>query len=179
MSSYPAAAYIVLVLSTLFICLRLLGRPKTRHPPCPKSYPLIGSVLSIPPEPEQLAFMKLGRQLNSDIIFLKLFGRDFIVLNSAEAASETLDKRSAIYSDRVFPPMISDSKLMDWSKSVAAIGYGDQWRHYRRMLNEWLNIRAVSQFEGLQKYHVQLMLRRLLNITESSKLYEDVKESFF
>ncbi|KAH7335709.1 cytochrome P450 [Rhizoctonia solani] len=161
------------------VVIMFFRRPKPHRPPRPKSYPLIGSILSIPSAPEQLAFMELGKQLNSDIVALNLFGQDLIVLNSARAATETLDKRSAIYSDRSFPAMFSDSKLMDWSTSVVAARYGDQWRQYRRMLNEWLNVRAVAQFHNSQQQQVRLMLRRLLSATGSSQPYESVKDEFF
>lgn len=41
------------------------------------------------------------------MVYLNLLGADTIVLNSNEAISDLLDKRSAIYSDRVsiFEPM--------------------------------------------------------------------------
>ncbi|CAE6486253.1 unnamed protein product [Rhizoctonia solani] len=179
MANYSLLSCILLLLSALLFLYRMFGRPKAYHPPRPKSYPLIGSILSIPSAPEQLAFMELGKQLNSDIVSLNLFGQDLIILNSARAAAETLDKRSAIYSDRSFPAMLSDSRLVDWSKSVIATRYGDQWRHYRRMLNEWLNVRAAAQFHDLQQQQVRLMLRRLLNVTSSSQPYERVKDEFF
>jgi hypothetical protein len=46
-----------------------------------------------------------------DIIFLNLLGLRIVVLNSAQAASDLLEKRSAIYSDRYCPPMYQDPTL--------------------------------------------------------------------
>lgn len=45
---------------------------------------------------------------DSDVVYLNLFGADHVILNSNEAISDLLDKRSAIYSDRVriFEPMV-------------------------------------------------------------------------
>lgn len=40
-------------------------KPKLVLPPSPKSYPLIGNLLSIPQEFEHLAFMKIGEELGS------------------------------------------------------------------------------------------------------------------
>ena len=45
------------------------------------------------------------------MISLSLFGYDFIVLNSARLATDILDKRSGIYSDRLSIPMIDDPSL--------------------------------------------------------------------
>jgi len=38
---------------------------------------------------------------DSDVLHLRFLGSDHVVLNSSEAISDLLDKRSAIYSDRV------------------------------------------------------------------------------
>jgi len=38
---------------------------------------------------------------DSDVLHLNFLGSDHVVLNSSEAISDLLDKRSAIYSDRV------------------------------------------------------------------------------
>lgn len=38
--------------------------------------------------------------LDSDVLHLRLSGRSIVILNSAKAAVELLEKRSAIYSDR-------------------------------------------------------------------------------
>ena len=44
---------------------------------------------------------------DTDVLHLKLFSQDFIILNSNEAICELLEKRSNIYSDRVGCPMKS------------------------------------------------------------------------
>ena len=38
---------------------------------------------------------------DTDVLYLNVLGADQIILNSNEAISDLLDKRSAIYSDRV------------------------------------------------------------------------------
>ncbi|KAG8704079.1 hypothetical protein FRC09_003786, partial [Ceratobasidium sp. 395] len=69
-------------------------------PPSPVSYPVIGHLLSVPAQDEHLAFTEIGRQLNSDIFSLSVPGTNIVVLNSLEHATNLLEKRSAIYSDR-------------------------------------------------------------------------------
>ncbi|KAF8748926.1 cytochrome P450 [Rhizoctonia solani] len=110
-----------------------------------------------------MAFMTLGKQLNTDVFLLKAFGQSTLVLNSAQAASELLDKRSAKYSDRNIGPMLSDPRLMDWSAGAATARYGDLWRHYRRMLNNWLNAREVVQFRNLQQHQARYYFDVCLN----------------
>jgi len=45
---------------------------------------------------------------DSDIISINQFGRTIIILNSAQAIGDLLEKRSAIYSDRVRHPMLNE-----------------------------------------------------------------------
>ncbi|KAB5591977.1 hypothetical protein CTheo_4563 [Ceratobasidium theobromae] len=174
--------YMVLTLSGLVLLRRYrdaTAKRKLRHPPSPRFFPIIGHLLSIPPGPEHLAYMKLGKELNSDIIFLQLFGYNIIVLNSARAASDLLDKRSALYSDRFCPPMIKDPTLLDWSSAPSMMEYGDTWRHHRRLMNDWLNPRAVAQFYKLQEDQSRSLLKRLLNLSTLADPFERVRHEFF
>ncbi|KAB5588603.1 Cytochrome P450 family protein [Ceratobasidium theobromae] len=175
--------YVAPSLATLTL-LHYLWRRTTRHhvvhPPSPASLPLIGNVLSMPSGFEHLAFMTLGKQLNSDIIFLNLLGHNIVVLNSAQAASDLLKKRSAIYSERACPEMLRDPQLLDWSRAPGILGYNDIWRHHRRMMHNWLNPRAVVQFHKMQEHQARLLLQRMLDISVSpSKPFESIKDEFF
>ncbi|KAH7335701.1 cytochrome P450 [Rhizoctonia solani] len=154
-------------------------RRQAHRPPSPASFPIVGNALSIPSGPQQFAFMELGKQLNSDIIFLNVFGQQILVLNSMQAASELLDKRSAKYSDRDLGAMVTDPTLMDWSTNVLGARYGELWRHYRRLLNNWLNAREVVQFHSLQQHQVRLLLQRLLQGADYPNPFQQVRDEFF
>ncbi|CAE7138996.1 unnamed protein product [Rhizoctonia solani] len=158
---------------------RLKGRSKLRHPPSPSYVPFFGNLFSIPSGPEYSAFKKLGENLNSDIIYLQMFGRRFIILNSAEAAIDILEKRSAIYSDRSPAPMMSDPRLMGWSTNAGMIGYNDLWRHYRRMLNNWFNTRAAPRFHEMQQNQARSLLQRLLSVSGDEQPFPRARNEFF
>ncbi|CAE6337602.1 unnamed protein product [Rhizoctonia solani] len=123
--------------------------------------------------------MKLGKQSNTDVFSLNIFGKSILVLNSAQAASELLEKRSAKYSDRDLGTMLTNPALLDWGNSVVGAGYGELWRHYRRMLNNWLNARGVVQFHELQQHQARLLLKRLLKAAEGPKPFHHVRDEFF
>ncbi|CAE6467571.1 unnamed protein product [Rhizoctonia solani] len=163
----------------LVLLWRLIRRPKIRRPPSPTSLPFVGNLFSIPPDHEHVAFVKLGEQLKSDIVFLEIFGHQVLVLNSAKAALELLEKRSALYSDRPVIPMITEPGLMNWSRNASIIRYSDIWRHYRRIMNNWLNMRAVTQFNNLQERQARFLLQRLLSVTNHTQPFEHVKNEFF
>ncbi|CAE6489323.1 unnamed protein product [Rhizoctonia solani] len=173
------AAPVSLGLFLLHHCWRWFRQPKTRYPPSPTSLPFVGNLFSIPAGPEYLAFVKLGAELESDIVFLNILGQKLVILNSAEAASEILEKRSAYYSDRPQIPMVTDPELMNWSGLVTIIGYNDLWRHYRRMMNNWLNTRIAAQFNDLQEQQARLLLQRIWSATKHTQPFEYVKKEFF
>lgn len=48
----------------------------------------------------ELIMMLKSAQLDSDLVRLNVFGNNIIVLNSPEAVSDLLERRSSNYSDR-------------------------------------------------------------------------------
>ncbi|KAF8708053.1 RNA-dependent RNA polymerase, partial [Rhizoctonia solani] len=165
-------------LAFVLLCY-LLRWPTVRHPPSPMSFPLVGNLFSIPPGHEYIAFAKLGEELKSDTVFLKIFSQKIVVLNSTDVATEILDKRSAFHSDRPFIPMVADASLMNWSRVPSLIEYSDTWRQYRRVMGNWLNKRAVTQFNDMQEQQTRSLLRRLLGVTKRTQPFEHVKNEFF
>lgn len=119
---YVAAA---VSLATLGMLRWQRGGNQPPYPPGPRRYPLIGSILGLPRGvPIWQAFVSVARKysecsvpdgylllkalplLDTDVLYVKLLSADYVVLNSSEAISDLLDKRSAIYSDRVRHPSI-------------------------------------------------------------------------
>ena len=113
------AVSLVVVVSSVFLYGRRRNA-KLPFPPGPKGYPVIGNVFDIPQGvpawkaamsmgetySERLALAARGHKLisgssDSDVLYLNILGADQIILNSNEAISDLLDKRSTIYSDRV------------------------------------------------------------------------------
>ncbi|KAF9646067.1 cytochrome P450 [Thelephora ganbajun] len=136
-------------------------RNKSRppYPPGPKGYLLIGNILDVPQNiPIWQAFIPLARKFDTDVLYLKLFTTDFIVLNSTEAITDLLEKQSKIYSDRMSPPLRS----MDvYSWDFALNGYGSRWRRCRKLFHEFLNVNAVSRFDNYLDKHTRRFLSRL------------------
>ncbi|CEL59136.1 O-methylsterigmatocystin oxidoreductase OS=Aspergillus parasiticus GN=ordA PE=3 SV=1 [Rhizoctonia solani AG-1 IB] len=167
------------MLLALYCYWRCIRRPKVRNPPSPRLLPFVGNLFSIPPGHEYVAFAKIGEQLQSDIIYLEILGHKHIILNSAEAAFEVLDKRAAFHSSRPPIPMVKDPSLMNWSENFALMEYSDVWRHYRRVMNNWLNVRAIAKFNELQERQVCSLLKRLLSPTEHMQPFEHVKNECY
>ncbi|CAE6473652.1 unnamed protein product [Rhizoctonia solani] len=174
--------YTLLIASSLVLArhywLGSLGQ-KPRHPPSLKSLPFVGHIFSMPPGLDHINFTEIGKKLNSDLVYLNLMGKPLLVLNSTQAATDLLEKRSNIYSTRINSPMVTDPALLDWSDFGGMLPYGDLWRRQIRRMRNWLNPRAVRQFEGLQQDEARRLLGRLLDLSSSPGLFAKVKSQFF
>lgn len=100
------------------------SKSKYPLPPGPKGSPIIGNLRQVPAERSDLQFAKWAKEYSelildvtlaarhirsdadpeSDIIYVNLLGQPVIVLNSMKSATDLLDKKGAIYSDR--PPFV-------------------------------------------------------------------------
>ncbi|CAE6414749.1 unnamed protein product [Rhizoctonia solani] len=171
-----------LAIATTLLAYKLYGdrqRYKLSLPPGPRSYPVIGHLLSIPSEYEHLKFMQLGKELGNKIFALTVFGTTIVVLNDKDDAINLLDKRSTIYSDRTCPPIVQDPSLFDWSDFGSLIGYGDRWRKYRRLMNPLLNKQAIAAHHGSQERATRKLLRNLLGSHKDIKSSHELEAEFY
>ncbi|KAL4062926.1 cytochrome P450 [Scleroderma citrinum] len=105
-----------------------------------------------------LTYEKLGKK-HGGIIYSKLLGMDFIVINSEKVALELLEQRSAIYSDR---PYLVPLKLFGLDFNTATMPYGDTWRQHRRMFHFAFNREASKKYSSIQIKKVKHLLAQLL-----------------
>jgi hypothetical protein len=87
-----------------------------------------------------------------------------VVLNSAKAANDLLDKRSSIYSDR--PHMAMAGELIGWDHSISLTPYNTQFRETRRLAKGILGPGAVGAFEGLQDRVCTRLMEKILTTPE-------------
>ncbi|CAE6349856.1 unnamed protein product [Rhizoctonia solani] len=64
-----------------------------------------------------------------------------ILLNSYEAATKILDRRSATYSSR--PSQVMAGKLVGWENGLGMLPYGDRWRKTRKLVYEGMSAKAM------------------------------------
>ncbi|KAL0573247.1 hypothetical protein V5O48_008716, partial [Marasmius crinis-equi] len=95
----------------------------------------------------------------SDVIHIDAAGTSIVVINSAQAATELLDRRSRIYSSRPPAPMVCD--LMGWDWNFGFQPYGNSWRERRRTFLQIFHAKAAKQFEPQEKQATAKLLHRL------------------
>ncbi|EMD39043.1 hypothetical protein CERSUDRAFT_72278 [Gelatoporia subvermispora B] len=126
-------------------------------PPGPKPLPFIGNALDIPALYAWRTYAKWA-ETYGPVINLRIFGQPFIVLNSAAAVTDLLEKRSSNYSDRMLTEMIYQ---MGWDWNTALLRYGRYWQRHRRMLHQYLHQTAVQTYDPQQCGMARKLLRRL------------------
>ncbi|KAF8068005.1 cytochrome P450 [Lyophyllum atratum] len=163
------------VASFVFILfLYLKGRKNQSSlplPPGPKKLPLIGNLLDLPTTFEWKTYHKWCQEHDSDIIHLNVAGTSIIILDTAEAAMELLEKRSSLYSGRPRMPMVNE--LMGWDFDFAFMDYGDYWRQHRRVMHQSFHPTAAVRFRPHELKATHGLLRRLLDSPD--KLEESLR----
>ncbi|KAK7035796.1 cytochrome P450 [Favolaschia claudopus] len=149
---------------TLLIALYTYFSQRARSglplPPGPKKWPIIGNLLDMPSTFEWLTFMEWSKKYNSDVLHLNVAGQSIIVVSSAEAANELLEKRAGLYSDRARLPMVNE--LMGWDFALAFMKYGDHWRAHRKLFHEVFNSVAAQNFRIKERQVTNELLKDLL-----------------
>ncbi|THH12717.1 hypothetical protein EW146_g7437 [Bondarzewia mesenterica] len=112
------------------------------------------------------------RNLYGDIIYIYAFGNPILVLNSAKAAEELLDKRGSIYSSRPVRTMIN---LVGGDFSFSSMPYGNGWRKYRGLFQKHFHSRTVPRYNPIQTREAHVFLRNLLHSPD--KLYRHVRRT--
>uniref|UniRef100_A0A0W0FF63 Cytochrome p450 n=1 Tax=Moniliophthora roreri TaxID=221103 RepID=A0A0W0FF63_MONRR len=136
-------------------------------PPGPPKLPLIGHLLQIPSSREHEVYRLWGKQYGSrsGIIHIEAAGVSLLVINNAKAASDLLEKRSRIYSDRPPAPMAVD--LMGWHWNFGLLPYSDAWRARRRVFLRSFNAQAAKLFRPHETKAACILLTQLRESPEN------------
>ncbi|KAF9457684.1 cytochrome P450 [Collybia nuda] len=130
-------------------------------PPGPRKLPLIGNFLNVPLSRPWIEYHTLCKELDTDIIHLNVAGNSIIVLDSFEAATELLEKRSHVYSGRPRMPMVSE--LMGQDYNIGLMPYGERWRKCRKLLHGALSADAMNRYRPQTLKATRGLLNRLLD----------------
>ncbi|KDR70332.1 hypothetical protein GALMADRAFT_76115 [Galerina marginata CBS 339.88] len=133
-------------------------------PPGPKRLPILGNYLQVPIKHPFVQFFK-WKKIYGDIIFLQIFGRNLVVLNSKEAAIDLFEKRSAIYSDRPYRAM---ANLCGFGSGLLFRNYGYVTRNARKLIQGEMGQHTISKHQRLQEQEVQLFVQHIS--TDSSNI---------
>jgi hypothetical protein len=78
---------------------------------------------------------RFTREIAENVMFLRAFGQPIVIFNSLKVATELLDRRANIYSDR--PRLIASNEILCGGLFTGMMPYGDElvFRFPRRLLD--------------------------------------------
>ncbi|KAJ3838054.1 cytochrome P450 [Lentinula raphanica] len=168
---------LLLGLAVLFFILfiRLYSRDSNRKllPPGPTGVPILGNLPQVVGVSQLWHLFDKWKYEYGSLTFLNLAGKDVMVLNSKAAATELLERRSAIYSDR---PRSIVANHIGAQMAIPFAGYGKSWQNMRRAAHEVLNARVSTQYQPVQIEEAIILAHGLL-YDESSTLLEKINGS--
>ncbi|KAF8554409.1 cytochrome P450 [Imleria badia] len=131
-------------------------------PPGPTGLPWVGSVFSVNSAHPWLSYEQWGKQYG-DLVYTKLLGKDFIIINSVKVAHDLLEKRSAIYSERPYLPA-NEQFGLDFNSGL--LPYGSTWRLHRKMFSLSLNKETTCQWKPLAICKARQLVENFFDIPE-------------
>ncbi|KAI0089003.1 cytochrome P450 [Irpex rosettiformis] len=155
------------ILLTIFVYLLVkLLRKQARgsSPPGPRGLPFVGNAYQIPSDRQWLKFDEWIQEYG-DVVQVNIMSQPTVILGSVKAATELLDYRGLIYSDR--PPAVMAGELVGWNRGL---GYSPgphspRFREFRRLFHRFMGSRQVQDSSLLttQEENAAELLLRLLN----------------
>ncbi|OJD35711.1 cytochrome p450 [Diplodia corticola] len=133
-----------------------IGRRPPGYPPGPPTLPIVGNLHQIPSENQHEQFQKWAKQYGP-IYSLIMGTKTLIVLNNDQVVKDLLDKRSAIYSDRM--EMYTTGEIASGGLRMLAM--------MRKMNHALLNVNVAKSYVPYQDLENKQMLVELLDDPDS------------
>ncbi|KAH8101774.1 cytochrome P450 [Cristinia sonorae] len=148
------------VVATVLIAIHLRSLKWKRMPPGPKPVPFIGNTHQVPSVKPWWTFEKWNKEYGPVISFW-LGGTPVIVLGTAQAAWDLLDKRSDIYSSR--PRFVVAGEILSNNMRGLMLPYGEAWRRWRKVLHSGFHSRRAEAYTPIQSLEGKITLVDMLS----------------
>ncbi|KAF8574658.1 cytochrome P450 [Ramaria rubella] len=126
--------------------------PGLRLPPGPPGKWILGNLADMPTQYGWETYTRWAKEYG-DIVYLNVFGTSIIIVNSGDVAADLFDKRSKLYSDRFYSPMVNDLMGFHWALNI--MRYGNWWRRHRKMFHQEFQPAALTKYNELHTMHTR------------------------
>ncbi|OIW27073.1 cytochrome P450 [Coniochaeta ligniaria NRRL 30616] len=131
----------------------------------------------LPPGPKAIKFGASKpwiwfRELNQeygDVVYLQLGPTPTIILGSAQAAWDLLEKRGSVYSSR--PRFIMGGELLSNGMRGLMAPYGPFWRRWRKLLHSGFMQRQSETYRPIQSMESNVLMHELLTNPEDFRTH--------
>ncbi|KAJ7876809.1 cytochrome P450 [Mycena leptocephala] len=100
-----------------------------------------------------------------DVIYVNVFHNPLLVINSAEAAFDLLEKKSAIYSSR--PIRTMQAEVMGFSWLFSGLPYGPWYKKHRTMFHNHFQAKVIPKYHPTLIDSAHTLLRNLSRTPEN------------
>ncbi|KAH7908045.1 cytochrome P450 [Hygrophoropsis aurantiaca] len=130
------------------------------YPPGPPRLPFLGNLFLVKFNNTRpwLTYTEWGKKYGG-IVYSRILGQDYIIINSAEVAKALLAQRYWIYSERPGP---ASYKLFGLDRVTVSLGHTDEWRLHRKLFHQTLRQEAMSNYHDLQLQKAREMIMTIL-----------------
>ncbi|VDB88746.1 unnamed protein product [Peniophora sp. CBMAI 1063] len=128
-------------------------------PPGPRGLPVVGNLFDMPDTNEWVVYRDWGVKYGSDVVCVSTIGLHVVIVNSARAAHDLFERRSALYSDRPALTAIRYIGADTWN--LGFLRYGAEWRTQRKLFHEQFRPEVLSRYEPHQEKAVHEFLRAM------------------
>ncbi|KAJ7456964.1 cytochrome P450 [Mycena latifolia] len=150
-----------------YLILRLIQQRRKHNPnnlPLPPGPPpsfLVGNLRDLPKTPHEWSkFAKMSEQYDSDVVFLRVLGTPVLCINSAQAASDLLDRQSVVFSDRPRLPLLKE--LTGWSWNLVIMSYHEGFSAHRKLVQQHLQPSIVAEkYRSVMEAETRVLLSSL------------------
>ncbi|KAF5365968.1 hypothetical protein D9758_006614 [Tetrapyrgos nigripes] len=181
MLNTPYLLAIPVLLVIYYFCGYLLrrSRQKLSYPPGPRGLPIIGSFFDVLTprtglDAQWAIYRDMGNMYHSDLLHINILGNHTVVVNSAKAAEELLERRSGIYSSRPPMHMAHESGL---GYDFGTMPYTSWWRLHRGTFHQYFRSDAIAAHHPFIHQATSQLLRSLSCIQSTTMVtqYDDLR----
>ncbi|KAH0583192.1 hypothetical protein H2248_011075 [Termitomyces sp. 'cryptogamus'] len=156
--SWTSLVIVLCLACLLHFALKWLNLRKSM-PPGPLGIPFIGNMHQMPKDKPWLKFLGWSRQYGP-VVSIFLGSTPVIVLGTAQAAWDLLEKRSEFYSSR--PRSIFMGELLSGGKRGLLRPNDDKWRRWRKILHSSFHYQMAQTYQDLQSLESKISLCEIL-----------------
>ncbi|KAI0790555.1 cytochrome P450 [Abortiporus biennis] len=152
-----------LVVGTGIVLYLLVQRARSSrlpYPPGPPGVHILGNLFDIPKQDRHIVYSNWAKEYDSDVIHLSVLGKHLIVVDTLEAATDLLEKRSSVSCDRPESVMLND--LMGLSWPAGFLSYSPRVRDLRKTAQLLFNPDSTKRYHGIETTAARELLQRLL-----------------
>ncbi|KAK7041426.1 hypothetical protein VNI00_009292 [Paramarasmius palmivorus] len=158
----------ILLTVVVFAAVRLISyRRKFPLPPGPRADPILGHTRLLPAQHQAETFHEWAKTYG-DLMYLKVFSRDMVVIGSFKTAQNLLDNRGANYCCR--PPFIVWELMGSWP-TLTFLPYGKLFLKHRKMFQQYFGRKESLAFADMVAEEARLLVLNFASAAPGSHLH--------